>query len=117
MRIKITNKIFCAMVYMTCVVAALDKFSEESYFFNALSPHDKWQAPHGSQQEKTCSTFGIGLDILEQISQKVVEQYIEKFNDNQYKNIQDYDVHPLIGNYTVRLNRQEHTFGAQPLGE
>ena len=42
MRIKITNKIFCAIMYMTCIVAALDKFSEESYFFNALSPHDKW---------------------------------------------------------------------------
>lgn len=38
----------------------------------------------------------------------MASQYVAKFNEHQYKNIQDYEVHPLIGNYTVRLHPEKH---------
>ena len=73
------STLFCAMLCSLALALAAQKFQEQSYIFKALAPPEQSSK---AEQEKACTTIGIGLDILEQLSKKVVDQYIDKFNDN-----------------------------------
>ena len=100
-------RIFAAFLAGAC---SAPSFDPSQIVYNKYNPHE---TPGASP--KTCTTLGIGLDLLHQMLQKNVEQYVGVFNDNQHKNIQDVDIPPVLGNYTIRITKTSGEFGAKPL--